>query len=128
MILSTTVVAARYGDTVLAAHQIVATVWNGLAFALDALAIAAQAITGKALGAAEIGPARSAGATMARWGIGAGAVTRDRYAFAQRSPNAAALPASAKAQTLPPNPAPKLLAANAPHSWANRASSRVSSI
>ena len=75
VIVATTVVAARYGDTVLAAQQIVAIVWNGLAFALDALAIAAQAITGKALGAAEVEQARSAAATMARWGIGAGAVT-----------------------------------------------------
>jgi putative MATE family efflux protein len=75
VILATTVVAARYGDEVLAAHQIVATVWNGLAFALDALAIAAQAITGKALGAADVEQARSAAATMARWGIGAGVVT-----------------------------------------------------
>ena len=56
VIIATTVVAARYGDTVLAAHQIVMTVWNGLAFALDALAIAAQAITGKALGAGDVGP------------------------------------------------------------------------
>jgi MATE family, multidrug efflux pump len=75
VIIATTVVAARYGDTVLAAQQIVATVWNGLAFALDALAIAAQAITGKALGASDVGQARSASSTMARWGIGAGVVT-----------------------------------------------------
>ncbi len=75
VIVATTVVAARYGDTVLAAHQIVATVWNGLAFALDALAIAAQAITGKALGAGDVEQARAAARTMARWGVGAGVVT-----------------------------------------------------
>ena len=75
VIIATTVVAARYGDTVLAAHQIVMTVWNGLAFALDALAIAAQAITGKALGAGDVGPARAAATTMARWGVGFGLVT-----------------------------------------------------
>ena len=75
VIIATTVVAARYGDTVLAAHQIVMTVWNGLAFALDALAIAAQAITGKALGAGDVGPARAAATTMARWGVGFGIVT-----------------------------------------------------
>jgi len=75
VIIATTVVAARYGDTVLAAHQIVMTVWNGLAFALDALAIAAQAITGKALGAGDVGPARAAASTMARWGVGFGIVT-----------------------------------------------------
>jgi putative MATE family efflux protein len=75
VIVATTVVAARYGDTVLAAHQIVATVWNGLAFALDALAIAAQAITGKALGAGDVEQARAAARTMARWGLGAGVLT-----------------------------------------------------
>ncbi len=75
VIIATTVVAARYGDTVLAAHQIVATVWNGLAFALDALAIAAQAITGKALGAGDVAGARAAATTMARWGLGAGVVS-----------------------------------------------------
>jgi len=75
VIIATTVVAARYGDTVLAAHQIVMTVWNGLAFALDALAIAAQAITGKALGAGDVAPARVAASTMARWGVGFGIVT-----------------------------------------------------
>ena len=75
VIIATTVVAARYGDTVLAAHQIVMTVWNGLAFALDALAIAAQAITGKALGAGDVGPARVAASTMARWGVGFGLIT-----------------------------------------------------
>jgi putative MATE family efflux protein len=75
VIIATTVVAARYGDTVLAAQQIVSTVWNGLAFALDALAIAAQAITGKALGASDVDQARAASSTMARWGVGAGIAT-----------------------------------------------------
>ncbi len=74
-IVVTTVVAARYGDTALAAHQIVATVWNALAFALDALAIAAQALTGKALGAGDVAGTRDAARTMARWGVGAGIVT-----------------------------------------------------
>ena len=75
VLIATTVVAARYGDTVLAAHQIVATVWTGLAFALDALAIAAQALTGKALGAEDAEAARSAARTMTRWGLGAGVMS-----------------------------------------------------
>jgi len=74
-IVVTTVVAARYGDAALAAHQVVSTVWNALAFALDALAIAAQALTGKALGAGDAAAAREAARTMARWGLGAGIVT-----------------------------------------------------
>ena len=73
-IVVTTVVAARYGDAALAAHQVVSTVWNALAFALDALAIAAQALTGKALGAGNAAAARDAARTMSRWGIGAGMV------------------------------------------------------
>ena len=75
VIVVTTVVAARYGDEALAAHQVVATVWSALAFALDALAIAAQALTGKALGAGDAAGARDAARTMARWGVGAGVLT-----------------------------------------------------
>lgn len=48
--------------------------WSLLTFALDALAIAAQALTGKALGAADVAAARSATTTMLRWGAGAGVV------------------------------------------------------
>lgn len=59
----------------LAGHQIVLTVWSFLAFALDALAIAAQAITGRALGAGDVVSAREAARTMARWGVGAGLAT-----------------------------------------------------
>ena len=59
-LLVTTWVAASLGDVTLAAHQVAMTVWSFLAFALDALAIAAQAITGRALGAGDRGrrPAR----------------------------------------------------------------------
>jgi Na+-driven multidrug efflux pump len=49
-------------------------VWSFLAFALDALAIAAQALTGRALGAGDVAAARSATATMVRWGVWGGAV------------------------------------------------------
>ena len=48
--------------------------WSFLVFALDALAIAAQALTGKALGAGDVAAARSATATMIRWGVWGGAV------------------------------------------------------
>ncbi len=75
VLLVTTGVAARYGDETLAGHQIALTVWSFLAFSLDALAIAAQAITGRALGAGDPGSARAAARTMARWGIGGGIVT-----------------------------------------------------
>jgi putative MATE family efflux protein len=75
VLVVTTVIAARYGDDTLAAQQIVSTVWSALAFALDALAIAGQALTGKALGASDATGARDAARTMARWGMGAGVLS-----------------------------------------------------
>ncbi|MGZ4746118.1 MAG: MATE family efflux transporter [Oryzihumus sp.] len=74
VLLLTTWVAAGLGDVPLAGYQVSATVWSFLTFALDALAIAAQALTGKALGAADVAAARSATTTMLRWGAGAGVV------------------------------------------------------
>jgi putative MATE family efflux protein len=74
ILLLTTWVAAGLGDVPLAAHQVAATVWTFLAFALDALAIAAQAITGRALGAGDGAAARAATTTMLRWGVWGGAV------------------------------------------------------
>ena len=75
VILVTTATAARYGEDSLAAHQIALTVWSFLAFTLDALAIAAQAMTGKALGSGDVAGARAAADTTARWGVGGGLVT-----------------------------------------------------
>jgi len=69
VLLVTTWVAADLGDVPLAAYQVTATIWTFLAFALDALAIAAQAITGKALGAGEVDRTRAATTLMVRWGI-----------------------------------------------------------
>ncbi|WP_052596460.1 MATE family efflux transporter [Luteipulveratus mongoliensis] len=70
--LLTTWVAAGLGDVPLAAHQVAMTVFGFLAFALDALAIAAQAITGKALGAGDVDGTRAATRLMLWWGLGAG--------------------------------------------------------
>ncbi|MBK8732635.1 MAG: MATE family efflux transporter [Actinomycetales bacterium] len=64
--------AAHLGDAPLAAHQVVATIWSTLAFAVDALAIAAQAVVGRNLGAGDITAARAATRTMLRWGIASG--------------------------------------------------------
>jgi len=74
VILVTTWVAAGLGDVPLAAYQVSATVWTFLAFALDALAIAGQALTGKALGAGNVGAARAATRTMLWWGVVGGGV------------------------------------------------------
>ena len=74
VLLVTTWVAAGLGDVPLAAYQVSATVWTCLAFALDALAIAGQALTGKALGAGDPAGARSATRTMVSWGVIGGGV------------------------------------------------------
>jgi putative MATE family efflux protein len=73
-ILVTTYAATAAGAAQLAAHQVVSTVWNLLALALDAVAIAAQALTGTALGAGDVAAVRAATATMVRWGVACGAV------------------------------------------------------
>lgn len=67
-------VGAGLGDVPLAAHQVVATVWSFMAFALDALAIAAQALVGKELGAGDTARVRAATDLMVRWGLVGGAV------------------------------------------------------
>lgn len=67
-------VAAALGDVTLAAHQVAFTIWNFLTFALDALAIAAQALTGRSLGAGDLAGARSDTRLMVRWGLAGGAV------------------------------------------------------
>jgi putative MATE family efflux protein len=73
-LLVTTYAATAAGPAQLAAHQVVGTLWGLLALALDAVAIAAQAITGTALGAGNVAAVRAATRTMVRWGIGAGVV------------------------------------------------------
>ncbi|UJH70117.1 MATE family efflux transporter [Ornithinimicrobium sp. INDO-MA30-4] len=73
-LVATTWVAADLGDAQLAAFQVSLTVWSALAFALDALAIAGQAITGKYLGATDVKGAREATSTMVRWGIWFGVI------------------------------------------------------
>jgi putative MATE family efflux protein len=71
-IIVTTVVATRQGVEALAAQQVVRSIWNFLALALDALAIAAQALTGKALGEGDGAAARRFTGIMLRWGIWVG--------------------------------------------------------
>jgi putative MATE family efflux protein len=73
-LLLTTWVATSKGDAALAAHQVVSSIWTLLALTLDAIAIAAQAMTGKALGAGDVAGVRAATALMVRWGLGVGAV------------------------------------------------------
>jgi putative MATE family efflux protein len=70
-----TVVATRIGTVAVAAHQVVFGIWSFLAFALDAIAIAGQAIVGRYLGGADVAATRAATRRMIEWGIAAGLVT-----------------------------------------------------
>ena len=72
VLLIATAVAARLGDTAIAAHQVAMSLWNFLSFALDAIAIAGQAIIGRYLGAGDSAGARAATRRMVEWGAGAG--------------------------------------------------------
>jgi putative MATE family efflux protein len=74
ILLIATAVAARLGNTAMASQQIAMSLWNFLAFALDAIAIAGQAIIGRYLGADDTGGARAATRRMVEWGIGTGVV------------------------------------------------------
>jgi putative MATE family efflux protein len=69
----TTAVAAHQGDEAIAAHQIAFRIWIFLALALDAIAIAGQAITGRCLGAGDVAGARAATNRMIGWGVAYGA-------------------------------------------------------
>jgi putative MATE family efflux protein len=74
ILLIATAVAARLGDADIAAHQIILSLWSLLSFALDAIAIAGQAIIGRYLGADDPQGARAACRRMVQWGIAAGVV------------------------------------------------------
>jgi putative MATE family efflux protein len=74
-ILATVFVATSQGSLNLASHQLVMTVFSFLAFALDALAIAAQAMIGKELGSGNRSLAHALTRRMIVWGLGFGVVT-----------------------------------------------------
>ncbi|MHC6177979.1 MATE family efflux transporter [Glutamicibacter sp. X7] len=74
-LLATVVVATNSGPSTLAAHQLVFTIFSFLAFALDALAIAAQALIGKELGAGDAPAVRTLTGVMSRWGLYFGVLT-----------------------------------------------------
>src|SRR5699024_1021971 len=74
-VLATVLTATSLGTEVLAAHQIVFNVYSTMAFALDALAIAAQALIGKELGASNVAAVRALTKMMIRWSVGFGVLT-----------------------------------------------------
>ena len=74
-LLLMTLGAARLGRADLATMQLALTIWTFLAFALDAVAIAAQAITGRYLGAGDVAGTRAVTDRMMRWGWLSGVAT-----------------------------------------------------
>ena len=68
-LLVATAVATRLGTIDLGAHQVAFEIWNFLALALDAIAIAGQALTGRYLGAGDVDAARAAARRMITWGL-----------------------------------------------------------
>ncbi|MFI7454559.1 MATE family efflux transporter [Nonomuraea sp. NPDC049714] len=67
-------IATRMGQAELAAYAIATQIWTMLAFTLDAIAIAGQAITGRALGAGDTVATRAATRRMVVWGVWSGVV------------------------------------------------------
>jgi putative MATE family efflux protein len=67
-----TALAARQSDAAVAASQVAMRVWNLFVYALDAIAIAAQAITGRYLGAGDTAGARAATRRAVGWGAAYG--------------------------------------------------------
>jgi putative MATE family efflux protein len=70
--LSATAVAARFGTAAVAAHQIALQLWMFCALAMDAVAIAAQAMIGAALGGSQSETARGLARRIALIGAAAG--------------------------------------------------------
>jgi Na+-driven multidrug efflux pump len=69
-----TAVTARMGGAVVSAHQIAIQLWGFLALVLDAVAIAAQAMIGAALGARDVLRAHVLTRRMIWWGLAAGSL------------------------------------------------------
>ncbi|ANE04257.1 MATE family efflux transporter [Corynebacterium crudilactis] len=67
--LSAAAVAARFGTASLAAHQVLLQLWNFITLVLDSLAIAAQTLTGAALGAGSAQVARRVGNQVIKYSL-----------------------------------------------------------
>lgn len=72
-LLVTVVVATQAGTVALASYQVVNSVWMMAAFALDALAIAAQGLVGVAIGSGNRGALHDLIKKLSWWGVGGGA-------------------------------------------------------
>ncbi len=74
-IVAATATATRLGPSALAAHQVTNALWTFLCYALDASAIACQALIGNRLGAGEIAETRAIMGRSIGWGLAFGVVT-----------------------------------------------------
>lgn len=72
-LLLTVAAAASHGTVATAGYQVIFTIFSTAAFALDALAIAAQALTGDALGAGNAARAKAVLRRTLFWGVACGA-------------------------------------------------------
>jgi len=70
----TTYAAAGLGEASLAAHQAANSLWMVAVFAMDALAIAAQALVGLSLGGGDVSASRGILRRVLMWGVGFGAL------------------------------------------------------
>lgn len=68
-LLTAASVAGRFGVVALAAHQLMLQLWNFLTLVLDSLAIAAQTLTGAALGRGGAAQARAVGLQALRYSM-----------------------------------------------------------
>jgi putative MATE family efflux protein len=71
-LLASVWVAGRYGTVAVAAHTLASNVWNLLALMLDALAIAAQALIARGLGAGDVAAVRALLRRLLGWSAAAG--------------------------------------------------------
>lgn len=74
-LLAATAAAAGMGTVSTAAHQVVNSLWMLLVMAMDAIAIAAQAIVGRYLGAGDAKTVRALLVRLLVWATGVGAIT-----------------------------------------------------
>lgn len=72
--VSAAAVASRFGAASLAGHQVMLQLWNFLTLVLDSLAIAAQTLTGAALGAGAVARARAVGLKVVAYSSGVAVV------------------------------------------------------
>jgi putative MATE family efflux protein len=73
-IVGTTAVATRFGTVQVAAHAVAFELVSFLALVLDSLAIAAQAMVGRRLGAGDAAGARAVSTRVVGWSLGFGVV------------------------------------------------------